>query len=125
MNRQSCCTSDVLSSDYLPPRTHHLHHHQAVIAISYIFYAHQSLVLPMPITPHLSPDVCQSVSVFFFSLPLCLSDSLFFRKSYHGSLSVPIMSYLSRKNTETSKQTTWVKVCHCLSKSLSSQNCMS
>ncbi len=46
------------------PHTFHHHHHQAVIAISYIFYAYQSLVLLMPITPHLSPDVCQSVTFF-------------------------------------------------------------
>lgn len=51
----------------LPTHTHtntHSHklHHQAVIAFSYIFYAYQSLVLHMPITPYLSLDFCQSIT---------------------------------------------------------------
>ena len=77
MSRQSCCISDIFSPHTWTPthtRTHTLHHHQAVKALSYIFYAYQSLVFPMPIIQHLSPDARQTMTVFF----LFLSDALSF-----------------------------------------------
>lgn len=94
MNRQSCSTS---CCDYTPPPPPTCHGYQLR------FYGYQSPVLPMPITPHLSPDVCQYATFF---PPVFFHDGLpFLCKSYPRSLSVPIMSHISPINSDVSKQT--------------------
>jgi len=68
-----CQVTSSTTPIHIPPPPNH----RAVTAISYIFYAYQSPVLSMPITPHPSPDACQSVTVFFSSsFPLIFSNAL-------------------------------------------------